>query len=213
MLGLSAKVHIPRWRTLMLWNLARKLPLRTSAGRTRVVWCLHAGAIPSWCCSFDWSLVTTRRQTQLRLAFETWLAAIEQAQQEMLREYRQIRRQLFEFLTAYADAESLLSQADLHLSRLLSSIDEQLRFKELIDRGRSLIREVTNHARSMLYAQASIPIMDVVRLDRDGYVKEEACSLPVFPVIPPEERTQFFTYLEHLRVWNLELATVLKSIV
>src|SRR5260370_26439307 len=130
----------------------------------------------------------------------------------MLREYRQIRRLLFEFLTAYVDAESLLSQADLHLCRLLHSIDEQLQFKELIDRGRSLIREATNHARSMLYAQASIPLIDVMRLNRDGHVEEEAFSLPVFPVILPEERTQFFTYLERLRVWNLELATALKSI-
>ena len=103
MLGLSANVHIPRWRTLMLWHHARKLPLRTPTGRTRVVWCLHAGAIPFWCCSFDWSLVTTRRQTQLHRAFETWLVAVGQAQQEMLREYRQIRRQLFEFLTAYVE--------------------------------------------------------------------------------------------------------------
>src|SRR5712691_11178908 len=113
MLGLQANTHIPRWRRLMLWHHARKLPWRTPTGRTRVVWCLRAGAIPFWCCSFDWSLVTTVRRAQLHQALDAWLKATEQAQQEMLREYRQMRRRLFEFLTAYMDTDILLSRLTL----------------------------------------------------------------------------------------------------
>ena len=41
MLGLRADTHIPRWRKLMLWCNARKLPWRTPTGHTRHVRCLH----------------------------------------------------------------------------------------------------------------------------------------------------------------------------
>lgn len=39
MLGLHAATHIARWRRLMIWSHARKLPLRTVRGR-RIVWLL-----------------------------------------------------------------------------------------------------------------------------------------------------------------------------
>jgi hypothetical protein len=211
-LGLRANTHIPRWRKLMLWRHARKLPWRTPTGHTRVVWCLHVGALPSWCCSFDWSLVTPVRRAQLHQATDAWLKVTEQAQQEMLREYRQMRRQLFEFLMAYMDTDTLLSRLTLHLRPLLNSTDAHVQFEELMNNGRFLVQEATNHARDKLYAQASIPIMDVVRLDEDGQVKEEMCSLPLFPVVPKEERTQFFAYLDRLSVWHREFVAFLKSI-
>jgi len=45
MLGLRAGTHIPRWRKLVLWASARKLPLQTARGQ-RIVWCLHISALP-----------------------------------------------------------------------------------------------------------------------------------------------------------------------
>jgi hypothetical protein len=212
MLGLRADTHIPRWRKLTLWCNARKLPWRTPTGRTRAVWCLHLGALPFWCCCFDWSLVTSLRRAQLHQATDAWLKLTDQAQQEMLREYRQMRRHLFEFLTAYVGTDTLLSRLTLHLRPLLNSTDAKVQFEELMTNGRSVIQEATNHARNMLNAQASIPIMDVVSLDEDGQMKEETCSLPLFPVVSQEERTQFFTYLYLLSVWHLEFIVFLKSI-
>ncbi len=44
MLGLHAATHIARWRRLMIWSNARKLPLRTVRGR-RIVWLLACANI------------------------------------------------------------------------------------------------------------------------------------------------------------------------
>src|SRR6266849_5493343 len=96
MLGLRADVHIPRWRDLMLWHHARKLPWRMPSGRTHIVWCLTVGALPLWCNCFNWSLVTSSRQAQLRVAMDAWLKTTEQVHQEMLTEYREMRCRLFE---------------------------------------------------------------------------------------------------------------------
>ncbi len=67
MLGLRAETHIPRWRKLVLWSSARKLPLQTMYGK-RIVWCLHLGALPLWCACFNWSSVPVERREQLRQA-------------------------------------------------------------------------------------------------------------------------------------------------
>src|SRR5436305_11400643 len=67
MLGLRAETHIPRWRKLVLWVNARKLPLQTARGK-RTVWCLHLGALPCWCACFNWSSVSEERREQLRQA-------------------------------------------------------------------------------------------------------------------------------------------------
>src|SRR5262249_54456800 len=116
MLDLSPRTHIPRWRRLFLWEDARKLPLRTEKRGTRMVWCLHLGALLFWCSSFNWSLVSAERQVQLHLATEAGLKHLEQAHQEMLTHYRQMRRLLFRFLTNYADAQIQLQEviARLH---------------------------------------------------------------------------------------------------
>src|SRR6266849_9798408 len=104
MLSLSPETHIPRWRRLFLWVHARKLPLRTEARGTRMVWCLHLGALLFWCSSFNWSLVSPERRVQLRQATDAGLKHLEQAYQEMLTRYRLMRHLLFRFLTNYADA-------------------------------------------------------------------------------------------------------------
>src|SRR5215469_14210166 len=110
MLGLSPRTHIPRWRRLFLWEHARKLPLRTEKRGTRMVWCLHLGALFFWCSSFNWSLVSPERQAQLHLATEAGLKHLERAHQEMLTRYRQMRHLLFRFLKNYADAQNQFQQ-------------------------------------------------------------------------------------------------------
>jgi len=61
MFGLRAESHIPRWRKLVLWSSARKLPLQTVRGK-RIVWCLQLGALPYWCACFNWLLVPAERR-------------------------------------------------------------------------------------------------------------------------------------------------------
>ena len=139
MLGLRADAHIPRWRHLMLWHHARKLPCRTPTGRTHSVWCLHLGALPLWCNSFSWSMVTPLRQAQLREATNAWLKATEQVHQEMLTEYHQMRCRLFEFLLAYTYADKMLPRLALYFSMLLDDNDARLQLERLVARGRDLI--------------------------------------------------------------------------
>jgi len=210
MLGLRPESYIPRWRRLMVWCHARKLPWRAPTGRTCIVWCLHLGALPLLCACFNWSLVPPLRQAHLREATDAWLTATEQAQQEMLTTYRQMRRLLFEFLAAYADAESMLSRSALLLAPRLDSSDALIQLEQRISYGRTLIRQATDHAREMLHAQATIPIADVVELGRDGEVIEMG-SLPLFPMVSRGERAQFFDYLKLLSDWHREFAAFLKN--
>ncbi len=210
MFGLRADAHIPRWRKLVLWCNARKLPWRMPTGRTRIVWCLHLGALPLWCSCFNWSLVTPSRQAQLQQATESWLKATEQAHQEMLTEYREMRGRLFEFLLAYTYADKMLPRPALYFSLLLDSSDARMQLEELVARGRDLIQEATTHARKMLQAQDTMPIMDVVKLGEDGEI-EEVSSQPLFPVVPREERIQFFEYLKLLSHWHQEFAAFLRG--
>src|SRR6266487_6399502 len=103
MLGLRAEANIPRWRKLVLWTNARKLPLQTARGQ-RIVWCLHRGALPFWCACFNWSLVPAERREQLRQATDAWEKDVAQVQQLLLERYRSLRRYLFTFLEAYSNA-------------------------------------------------------------------------------------------------------------
>ena len=209
MLGLRAETHIPRWRRLMVWCHARKLPWRTPTGRTRIVWCLHLGALPFLCSCFKWSLVPPLRQAQLREATDAWLMATAQAQQELLTEYRQMRHLLFEFLAAYADAEDMLSRSALQLALRLDSSEARIELEQRIAYGRALIRQATDHAREMLHDQAATAIADVVELGRNGEAVETG-SLPLFPAVPREERAQFFDSLNQLSIWHREFAAFLK---
>ena len=210
MLGLRADVHIPRWRTLVLWCHARKLPWRTPTGCMRIVWCLHVGALPLWCNCFNWSLVTPPRQAQLREATDAWLKATEQVHQEMLAEYREMRCRLFEFLLAYTYADKMLPRPALYFSLLLDNSDARLQLERLVARGRDLIQQATTHARKMLQAQDAMPIMDVVKLGKEGEI-EEVGSQPLFPVVPREERAQFYEYLKLLSDWHQEFAAFLRA--
>jgi hypothetical protein len=209
MLGLRAETHIPRWRRLMVWCHARKLPWRTPTGRTHIVWCLHLGALPFLCACFNWSLVPPTQQAQLREATDAWLKSTEQAQQELLTEYRQMRHLLFEFLAAYANAEDMLSRSALQFALRLNSSDARIELEQRLSYGRTLIQQATDHARHMLHDQAAIPILDVVELGRNGEAVEIG-SLPLFPAIPREERAQFLDYLNLLSTWHREFAAFLK---
>jgi hypothetical protein len=203
MLGLRAETHIPRWRRLVLWANARKLPLHTARGR-RMMWCLHRGALPFWCACFDWSLVSDERREQLRWATDAWQEDVAQAQRLLLERYRSLRRDLFTFLETYSDAESWLDRWAQHLSATLDAASSR-RFETLLSQGKTLISQATAQARKMVEEQAIAPIMDIVTLDENGTVTETETQ-PLFPVVPREDHEQFFASVRELAQWHREVA-------
>jgi len=209
MLGLHAATHIPQWQKLVLWASARKLPLQTARGR-RLVWCLHMGALPFWSFCFNWSLVSAKRREQLRQATDAWQEDVAQAQQLLLERYRALRRYLFAFLEAYSDAETWLDQWVLHLSSSLD-IASSRQIELLLSQGKALIGEATTKARKMVQEQAIAPIMDIVTIDASGEAAELG-TLPLFPVVPREDREQFFASMRKLAQWYLDMAAFIDKL-
>jgi hypothetical protein len=209
MLGLRAETHIPRWRKLFLWANACKLPLQTARGQG-MVWCLHMVALPFWCVCFNWSLVPAERREQLRQATDGWQQDVVQAQRLLLERYRSLRRYLFAFLEAYSDAETWLDQWALHLSSSLDMASSR-QLELLLSLGKTLISEATTQARKMVQEQAIAPIMDIVTIDASGEVAEIG-TLPLFPVVPREDREQFFATLRKLAQWYLDMAAFIDKL-
>ncbi len=209
MLGLRAETHIPRWRKLVLWANACKLPLHTARGQ-RMVWCLHIGALPFWCVCFNWSLVAPARHEQLRQATDAWQEDVAQAQQLLLERYRSLRRYLFGFLEAYSDAETWLDQWMLHLSSSLDIVSSR-QIELLLSQGRTLIGEATTQARKMVQEQTIAPIMDLVTIDASGEVTEIR-TLPLFPVVAREDREQFFASMRKLAQRYLDMAAFINKL-
>jgi hypothetical protein len=203
MLGLRPETHIPRWRKLVLWANARKLPLQTARGE-RMVWCLHRGALPFWCACFNWSFVSAERREQLHQATDAWLGDVEQAHRILLDRYRSLRSDLFAFLQAYSDAEIWLDQWVLRLSSSLD-VASFRQLEQLLLQGKTLIGQATALARKMLQEQASAPIIDIITLDANG-AGTETGTLPLFPVVAREDRDQFFASVRKLTQWHREMA-------
>ena len=202
MLGLHAATHMARWRRLMIWSHARKLPLRTARGR-RIVWCLHLGTIPLLFNCFDWSLVSPERRIQLRQATDASLKLMKQAQQKMLTRYREMRRHLFTFLTAYAQADTQLDQVACRMQVRLDRAS-CLQFEVLLSQGRTLIQEATMFARNLVQEQVTDLIVDVVTLEADGQMTQ-VDTFPLFPVVSRQDEERFSAYLSRLTQWYCQV--------
>src|SRR5260221_2513365 len=107
-LGIRPDTHIRRWRNLLLWVTARKLPFQTEKRGKRLVWCLLISEVPFLYSLFDWKLVAPERRLQLHLATEAQIRLAHQAYQQMQREYKTIRQALFTFMGTFAHIDSLL---------------------------------------------------------------------------------------------------------
>lgn len=209
MFGLRAETHIPRWRKLVFWSSARKLPLQTVRGKC-IVWCLHLGVLPFWSACFNWSLVSAERREQLRRATDAWQEDVAQAQRLLLERYRSLRRGLFAFLEAYSDAEARFDQWALQVSSSLNVIAcRQLEL--LLLQGKTLVSEATAQARKMIQEHSMAPVMDIVTIDARGEGTEIG-TLPLFPVIPQEDREQFLASLRKLTEWYLTMAAFIDQL-
>lgn len=107
MLGLRAERHIPKWRKLMFWGNAHKLPFCSGTKGKRAVWCIPLEQYPFILRCFDWQLVSAERRIQLCQAVDAWSEASEQAYLEMQIHYKHMRHLLFTFFTIFADADAL----------------------------------------------------------------------------------------------------------
>src|SRR6266567_6997311 len=108
-LGIGPDIHIRRWRRLVLWVSARKLPFQTEKRGKRQVWCLLISQVPFLYSLFDWKLVTPERRLQLRRATEAQIRLADQAYQQMQREYKAMRQMLFNFMITFEDIDTLLT--------------------------------------------------------------------------------------------------------
>ncbi len=203
MLGLRANTHIPRWRKLLLWANARKMPLSTTSGK-RIVWCPHLGALPFWCAWVNWSLVPDVRHVQLCQATDAWLEEVEQANQLMLDGYPSLRQYLYTFLAEYSDTKTWLDQLALCLPPSLD-VASSLQLEELLSEGHTLIDQATAHAGKMVQEMVVSPIIDIVTIDANGAMRETG-TLPLFSDVSGEDREQFFAYESNLSQWHQDMA-------
>ena len=73
------------------------------------------------------------------------------------------------------------------------------------------LREATAQARKMVQEQAMAPIIDIVTIDANGEATETD-TLPLFPVVPREDREQFFASLGRLAQWYLDMAAFIDKL-
>src|SRR5258708_9111419 len=202
-LGIRTDTHIRRWRTLVLWITARKLPFQTKKRGKRLVWCLLISEVPFLYSLFDWQLVSPERRLQLRRATEEQVKLADLAYQEMQQRYKAMRQSLFTFLTTFADIDTLLQQyADILSPRL--DDESALVLSTLVDRGRSLFQKATAHARKMLHDQGTLPIIDTFKIDAYNKVID-TFSIPLLPITPAEHRNLSFAWMAPLTAWRQEL--------
>ena len=202
-LGIRADTHIQRWRTLVLWITARKLPFQTAKRGKRLVWCLLISEVPLLYSLFNWKLVSPQRRLQLRRATEEQVKLSNLAYQEMQQRYKAMRHTLFTFLITFADIDVLLQHYADVLSPTLD--DEPSRvLSTLIDCGRSLFQKASEHARKMLRDQGELSIIDALKIDANNTVID-SFSMPLLPIVPHEDNELFFALMGQLTAWRQEL--------
>jgi hypothetical protein len=202
-LGIRADMHIQRWRRLVVWITARKLPLQTEKRGKRLVWCLLISEVPFLYGLFNWQLVSSDRRLQLLHATQEQAKLSYQIYQNLQQQYKSMRQALFTFLTSFADIDELLQQ---YAEILSPTLDDEASFvlASLISSGRSLFQNAASHARKMLYDQEMLPIIDVFKIDANNKVID-TFTMPLLPIVPREDSELFFVLMGQLTTWRQEL--------
>lgn len=209
MLGIRADRHIPRWRTLVFWHGARKLPYLIKTGVTRIVWCLDMGSVYFLYGSFDWNLVSPLRQQQLREATEAAIEVTSRVHTHMTETYHHVRKALFGFLSASIGWQEVLQQRARQTASRLEP-GARIQFEELIGEGCRLISEARAHARAVLQWQAELPVVDAFTIDSGGEVVDEF-PLPLLPLVPRVELERYFSAGDRLVEWYHALSAFLDA--
>jgi hypothetical protein len=202
-LGIRVDIHIRRWKRLVVWITARKLPLQTEKQGKRIVWCLLISQVPFLYGLFNWQLVSPQRRLQLCHATEEQAKLSNLAYQDMQHQYKTMRQALFTFLTNVADIDELLQQyADIFSPTL--DDESSLVLSSLIDNGRSLFQKAASHARNMLYDQEMLPIIETFQIDANDNVID-SCSRLLLPILSHKDSELFFVLMGQLTAWRQEL--------
>lgn len=209
LLGLSMKTYLPRWRKMLFWTCARKLPLQTGTRGKRHAWCLHIGALPFWYSTLNSECVFPERREQLRQATNELASFPEIVYREKLHQYQNLRRFLFHFLTTYTDVTPFFDQLVLQVAPFLDE-ENQTWLKELLAQGQEMITEALIIARKILHEQETLPIIETYQVDHYGTIIE-TCPLPLLPIILPENQIHLFECLALLREWHQDLHTFLRE--
>jgi len=90
-LGIRADTHIQRWRRLVFWGTACKLPFQTEKRGRCLVWCLLISEVPYLYSLFDWGLLSPDRRRQLYEATHAHAQLLGQVYQEMQAQYATTR--------------------------------------------------------------------------------------------------------------------------
>ena len=209
MLGIRADRHIPRWRTLVFWHGARKLPYLIKSGVTRIVWCLDMGSVYFLYGSFDWGLVSPLRQQQLREATEAAIEVTSRVHTHMTETYHHVRKALFSFLISSAGWQEALQQRARQVAPRLEP-GACIQFEELIGEGSRLIGEARAQARAVLQWQADLPVIDAFAIDGGGRVIDEF-PLPLLPLVPRDELERYFAAGDRLVEWYYSMSAFLDA--
>jgi hypothetical protein len=204
-LSIRPDIHIQRWRRLVLWATARKLPFQSEKHGKRLVWCLPISEVPFLYGLFDWNRVTPERRLQLHRATEAQIRLTNQVYRQMQREYKAMRRTLFSFMSAFNNIDSLLMRyVEVFRSTLDSGSAAVL--TEICERGRLLFAQTTMHARKMLQEQEELPVVDLFKIGADNWVID-TFSMPLLPIVPQEDRERFVAFMKLLTIWCQEMTT------
>jgi len=204
-LGIRADTHIRRWRHLLLWTTAQKLPLQTQKRGKRLVWCLLISEVLFLYGLFSWQLVSSERRLQLYHATKEQVELSHMAYQDMQQQYKVMRQVLFTFLISILDIDELLQQ---YIDIWSPTLDykSSLTLNAMIERGGSLFQKASTLARKMLFDQEDLPIIDTFKIDKSNNVVD-IFSMPLLPIVSYEDSELFFALLGQLTAWKLELQT------
>ncbi len=203
-LGIRADTHIQRWRRLIFWGTARKLPFQTENRGRRLVWCLLISEVPYLYSLFDWSPLPPERRRQLHEAAHAHAQLLGQAYQEMQAQYAATRQALFSVLTLAAELDATFWPAMAEKAASLPS-EAQARYAQLLDSGHDVYERLIAHTRKMLYAQQDESlIVDAVKLDAEHRVID-TFFLPLFPVVSREESLMLTELLQQVARWHQAL--------
>jgi len=124
----------------------------------------------------------------------------------MQQNYNAMRKVLFTFLANSAEIDSRLQRYSQVLFPTHAN-ESTLILITHIERGCSLLKEATDHARKMVHDQEDLPIIEAYSIDADNHVMD-TFSMPLLPVVPLEDGKRFHDLMKQLTVWWQEFRTL-----
>lgn len=208
-LGVRMKTYLPRWRKMLFWQCARKLPLQTPTRGKRFVWCLHLGALPFWYSTLNRLTIVPKRREQLQQATNELVSFPDIVYREKCHYYKHFWDLLSYFLATYTDAPSFFEQLALQITPFLKK-ENQIWLKEIIAQGQEIISEALTVAQKILHEQETLSLIEMYRLDHYGTVVETG-FLPLHPTVLPEDQEHFSECLTFLEEWHQDLISFLQE--